>query len=156
MARISDNIEDFILSTLGSSPHVNLSRNDLAHYFNCAPSQINYVLTTRFNINRGFVIESQRGGGGYIRIVKLQPNNNNYLLHVVDNVLKSEISFRDATYLIGELVAKKVLSQSEATILVNAVSDRALANPIKMEDKLRSNILKHALIGLIKSKQDGN
>ena len=156
MARISDNIEDFILSTLGSSPHVNLSRNDLAHYFNCAPSQINYVLTTRFNINRGFVIESQRGGGGYIRIVKLQPSNDNYLLNVIDNVLKDEISFRDASYLIGELVAKNILSKDQAMLLLHAVSDRALANPIKMEDKLRSNILKNALIGLVKSKQGVN
>ena len=70
MPNVSDIIEEFILSTMGNSDDINLSRNELAGFFNCAPSQINYVLTTRFNLNRGYVIQSQRGGGGFIKIVK--------------------------------------------------------------------------------------
>lgn len=148
MNRISDNIEDFILSTLGENAHINLSRNDLAHYFNCAPSQINYVLTTRFNINRGFVIESQRGGGGYIKVVKLQSSGSDYLMRVLDDVIKDEISFKDATFVLEDLVSKGFISSEQSRILLYAVQDKALVNPIKMENRLRANILRNALVNL--------
>ena len=85
MASRSDIIEQFILNTLAGSSFIELSRNDLAKFFDCAPSQINYVLNTRFTVNRGFVVESQRGGGGYIKVVKVQDNNSNFL----QNALKS-------------------------------------------------------------------
>ena len=66
MSAISDSIEKFILTLLGEDDAIELQRNELAHYFSCAPSQINYVLATRFNLGRGYAIESRRGGGGYI------------------------------------------------------------------------------------------
>ena len=155
MPKVSDIIENFILSTLGSSQDVNLSRNDLAEYFNCAPSQINYVLTTRFNINRGFVIESQRGGGGYIRLVRINFDNN-YLKEILDNRLNGEISYKDATYLLSDLCNKGFISNEQTRALVYAVSDKALANPIKLEGKLRANILKNALINIFKEKENNN
>jgi len=65
MATISDLIEQFIKSLMGESDTINISRNELAQYFDCAPSQINYVLATRFSFEHGFVIESRRGGGGF-------------------------------------------------------------------------------------------
>ena len=68
MANISETIEQFIIATLGENDSVDISRNSLAEYFSCAPSQINYVLDTRFTIDRGFVKESKRGGSGYIKI----------------------------------------------------------------------------------------
>ena len=76
---ISDIIEEFIKSSLDDDDFIELSRNDLAKFFSCVPSQINYVLNTRFTLNRGFVVESQRGGNGYIKLVKITDNNNNFL-----------------------------------------------------------------------------
>ena len=93
MATISDVIENFILSTLGQNNDLNLSRNELADYFNCAPSQINYVLTTRFNLNRGFIIQSQRGGGGYIRIVRIKNFDNNYIHKVINSSIRNSYEF---------------------------------------------------------------
>ncbi len=71
MANISDIIEQFILKSLGEDDSVDISRNELANFFSCAPSQINYVLETRFTVDRGFVKESRRGGGGFIKISKI-------------------------------------------------------------------------------------
>ena len=87
MANVSDIIENFILSTMGNATDINLSRNELADFFNCAPSQINYVLTTRFNLNRGYIIQSQRGGGGFIKIVKLKDFDNHYIYKIIDETL---------------------------------------------------------------------
>jgi len=150
VANISDVIESFILSTMGSSNNINLSRNELADYFNCAPSQINYVLTTRFNINRGFIIQSQRGGGGFIRLVKIQDYDNNYISRIIENNLNSGITEKNALYLIEDLVEKEFLTQEQAKILMYSVTDKSLSNPIKMEDMLRANIIKNVLINTLR------
>ena len=76
---VSDMIEEFIMSSLDDDNFIELSRNDLAKFFSCVPSQINYVLNTRFTVNRGFVVESQRGGGGYIKVTRVQDNDENFL-----------------------------------------------------------------------------
>ena len=153
MSKVSDTIEDFILSTLGNSPNVNLSRNDLAQFFGCAPSQINYVLTTRFNLNRGFVVESQRGGGGYIRLVKINLTND-YLKHILDTTLSNPISYKDACFLLDSLCQKKILTPQEARTLSFAITDKALSSPVKMEDKMRANILKNAIISITNNKEN--
>ena len=74
MANISDVIEQFLLDSLGEDDSLELSRNELANYFSCAPSQINYVLATRFTPDRGYAIISKRGGGGGIRVIAFYPN----------------------------------------------------------------------------------
>jgi transcriptional regulator CtsR len=153
MATVSDGIEKFILSNMGKDNFINLSRNELAGFFNCAPSQINYVLTTRFNINRGFIIQSRRGGGGFIRLVKIQNFDNNYIYKLIDENLSHEISYKNALYLIEDLVGKHFLTPSQANIISYAISDRALACPIKVDGILRSGILKNVLINLMKEKQ---
>ncbi len=153
MATISDVIENFILSTLGTSSDLNLSRNELADYFNCAPSQINYVLTTRFNLNRGFIIQSQRGGGGYIRIVRIKDFDDNYIHKVIDSI-KDEITFNDARFVLEDLKNKKFITVLQANTLLYAITDRALTNPIKLEGKLRANILKNVILNILKEKEN--
>lgn len=153
MATISDVIENFILSTLGTNNDLNLSRNELAGYFNCAPSQINYVLTTRFNLNRGFIIQSQRGGGGYIRIVRIKDFDDNYIHKVIDSI-GDEINFNEARFILEDLMNKKFLTPSQAKTVLYAVSDKALTNPIKLEGKLRANILKNVFINILKEKEN--
>ena len=80
---ISDIIEEFIMNSLDDGQFIELSRNDLAKFFSCVPSQINYVLNTRFTVNRGFVVESQRGGGGYIKVVRVQDNADNFFHEIL-------------------------------------------------------------------------
>ncbi len=150
MQNISNIIEEFILSTMGEDNTINLSRNDMAEYFNCAPSQINYVLTTRFNINRGYVIQSQRGGGGFIRIYRIEDFDENYVHKIIDEKLNEPISYRDAMYIIEDLERKKFIKPEQVSIISYALSPKALTTPVKMEEQLRVNILKNILINIIK------
>lgn len=149
MQNISNIIEQFILSTMGEDDSLNLSRNELAQFFNCAPSQINYVLQTRFNLNRGFIVESQRGGGGYIRVYKIIDYDNSYIKHVIDTKLDKPISFKDAMFILEDLNEKDFVSQEQVKTISYAISPKALSMPVKLEDNVRSSILKNILINLI-------
>ena len=150
MSNISDIIEQFILEQIEDSGEINLSRNELANFFNCVPSQINYVLSTRFTFPRGFITESRRGGGGYIKIIKLDYNKDNYLETLITDTIQDEISLSEATQLINGLHERDFLTDREYGIVMSAISNKALINPIKMENKLRANILKNILVNIIK------
>ena len=142
MANISDMIEDFIIDTLGEDEQLDISRNELASFFNVAPSQINYVLSTRFTYARGFLTESKRGGGGHITI--LRAADEAWDRSVVDR-LKDPIDYKSACYIIDELCSKKKLNTSESQLLKAAISPMALSNPFKLENQLRSQILRRIL-----------
>ena len=92
----SNNIEQFIKTLLNedSNPSIELARNDLANYFSCSPSQINYVLQTRFNVEKGYVIESKRGGGGCITIFKISSDP----AETIPSILKAMEQERDISY----------------------------------------------------------
>lgn len=149
MNSISDIIEKFILDTIKQDEEVALSRNELANFFGCSPSQINYVLSTRFTLDRGFDVTSQRGGGGYIRLVRVSEDS---LVSTVLNRLKKPIDYLGAKHILENLVYNGVLDEAEADVLSLAVSDKALSNPINNEDYLRSQILKNVLINLKRGK----
>lgn len=146
---ISDVIEEFIKSSLDDDDFIELSRNDLAKFFSCVPSQINYVLNTRFTINRGFVVESQRGGAGYIKVMKMQDNDDNFL----KNALKTchePLNFIQASQLLDNMKEKKIISQREEDLIKSTISVKALNNPINIDNTLRSNILSQVIIELMK------
>lgn len=145
MSNISDIIEEFLINTLGDDNYLDISRNDLANYFNVAPSQINYVLSTRFNYERGFMTESKRGGGGYITIMRTDTKNSTWLNGIIDR-LNEDIDYRTACYIIGSAVERKVLTSSEAEIIKTALSPNALSNPFKLENHLRAQILQRILL----------
>ena len=149
MANISDIIENFILDQLAEYNELNLSRNDLASYFNVAPSQINYVLSTRFTFPRGFITESRRGGGGYIKLTRLNMNNDD-VLGVINDILKDGIDYVSSVQLLDNLYEKQLITDREREMLKSALSDKALRNPVNNNDVLRSNILKEVLINIIK------
>ena len=149
MSNISDIIEEFLMQTMGDANTIDISRNDLANYFNVAPSQINYVLTTRFNFERGYMTESKRGGGGHITISKAKGNTDEWLDSVLNKTLKNEIDYRNSIYLLEELVDRDILNKDEADILQSSLSNNALNNPFKVENKLRANIIKKVIIDKI-------
>ncbi len=146
---ISDLIEEFIISSLDDDDFIELSRNDLAKFFSCVPSQINYVLNTRFTPSRGFVIESQRGGSGYIKVIKMQNNNDNYLKNVLE-ISKKPMNSMQANQLVDELEARGIITLHEADIIKSATNTRALNNPFNLDNVLRSNILNQIIIELMK------
>ena len=150
MSNISDIIEQFILDQIDEFGEINLSRNELANFFKCAPSQINYVLSTRFTSPRGFITESRRGGGGYIKLIRLNLNKDDYLENLITSTIQDEISYNEAEQLAEGLIERGVISEREYDIVMSAISNKALSNPIKMENKLRANILKNILVNIIK------
>lgn len=146
--RLSDSIESFIKTMLTQEePEVELRRNELAEYFGCAPSQINYVLATRFTPNDGYVIESRRGGGGFIRIVRVCHSGGQKLMYLIQERIGSAIGEQDAVRLIGQLLQDKQITGPEAGIMRAAVSDQALAVPMPepMKDALRARCLRSML-----------
>ena len=145
---ISDIIESFIQEALSDENYVELQRNELANRFGCVPSQINYVISTRFTNERGYIVESRRGGGGGITIKKISVSNSNPIMHIINSV-GSEIDYPTAKVLLGNLVDYKVISPREALIMCSAVTDTELNLPKSVSGPLRANILKSMLINLV-------
>jgi transcriptional regulator CtsR len=119
---LTDEIARFIENMLAEAGGcIEICRNDLAGKIGCVPSQINYVITSRFTPDRGYVIESRRGGGGYIRIIKKQFHKNEYLMHFIQAV-GNEISAENAAVFIGNLEGHGVVTPREAAIIAAAAS----------------------------------
>ena len=152
MSKISDLIEEFILEQLDDTEYINLSRNELANFFNCAPSQINYVLSTRFTEPRGFIIESHRGGGGYIRLARINLDKDDYLTALISDTLIYDIDYPTSIQILNNLCSLGFLTNNEVTILSFAVAPKALAMPLKIENKQRANILKNIVINILRER----
>lgn len=149
--RLSDSIESFIKTLLSQEEtEVELKRNELAEYFNCAPSQINYVLATRFTPDDGYVIESRRGGGGYIRIVRVVQNGSQQLMYLINQRIGDAIGEAEAARLIGQLMQQQLITGAEAEIMRAATSAQATAVPLPepIKDALRARSLKAMLIAV--------
>ena len=84
--RMSDMIEEFIKDLFDEEDEIEIQRNDLAEHFNCVPSQINYVIATRFKPSQGYYVESKRGGGGHIKIKKVNITKSNYFMHIINSI----------------------------------------------------------------------
>lgn len=149
MANISDIIEQFILNTLGDDSTIEISRNSLADYFSCAPSQINYVLETRFSLDKGFSKESKRGGGGFIKISKIDTDHDGLAQMVLENV-GDELTTKRMTQILQRLEREKVINNKESLLIRSALGDEALNVPLMLKDKLRANAFKCVLIQLMK------
>lgn len=150
MANISESIEQFIIATLGDNDSVDISRNSLAEYFSCAPSQINYVLDTRFTVDRGFLKESKRGGSGFIKISRLKnTDENEYLNSLVIESIGEELSAKRMSQICDKLVSDTILSVNEQMMLETALSDESLAMPFTIKDKVRAKAFKNVLLKLM-------
>ncbi|MEX2415123.1 MAG: CtsR family transcriptional regulator [Paenibacillaceae bacterium] len=151
MRNISDIIEQYLKNILHTSPSglVEIQRNDLADQFQCVPSQINYVISTRFSLEKGFVVESKRGGGGYIRIQKVDmPKQNGILEHILRTV-RDQIDQESAEGLIYQLEDAEYVSAREANLLKAAISRDSLLIKLPLRDQVRAIMLKNMLISLL-------
>ena len=154
MANISDIIEQFIIKTLGDDDSVDISRNELANFFSCAPSQINYVLETRFTLDRGFVKESRRGGGGYIKISKINVEDDNYMNNLILESVGDELSYKRLYQILEKLTYEKIITKREADIICASLSDESLAMPFTVKDAIRARSFKNVLTTLLLYKED--
>lgn len=147
--RMSDVIEDFIKELLKEQDeYVEIQRNELAEHFNCVPSQINYVIQTRFKPSQGYYVESKRGGGGHIRIKKVNITKSNYLMHIITN-MGDTITAQEVDIYISNFLSYQIVSEIEAKLLKVATSDNVLLVPQNIKDQLRANIFKNMLLNLV-------
>lgn len=147
--RVSDVIEQFIKDLLKEEQDfIEIQRNELAEYFNCVPSQINYVIQTRFKPSQGYYVESKRGGGGHIRIKKVNITKSNYLMHIVTN-MEDNLTNQEVDIFISNFLSYDIISKTEAKLLKVATSDNVLIIPNEYKDILRANIFKNMLLNLV-------
>ena len=144
---ISDLIAGFIQEELDEANGVlELQRSDLAQRFGCVPSQINYVMSTRFSPEHGYIVESRRGGGGYIRITRVRMDRQTLLMHVI-NSIGDELDGRSAQAILVNLAQSEAVDHAVA---LWAISDSALRSvPKEQRDALRADIMKQILIHLV-------
>lgn len=150
MARLSDIIEDFIkgMFSEANENEILIQRNELANVFDCAPSQINYVLTTRFSSDKGYYVESKRGGGGGIKIIRIDFSKSNYIENMILNNIKDKLSQNEAFQFVNVFWEKGLISDREKNIIKYGISDNTLS-VANDKDRLRSNILKAMLISIL-------
>ena len=124
-------------------------RNDLAAKLGCVPSQINYVITSRFTPERGYVTESRRGGGGYIRIVRVQMTKNEYLMHFF-HAIGTSLSEADAKVYLSRLTEHGIMTEREARIAAQSMAQASLEKcPADKRDEVRADIMRHVLMLLM-------
>ena len=155
MAQLSDSIERFIKELMSEDAHIELRRNELAQHFGCAPSQINYVLATRFSVDHGYIIESRRGGGGYVRIVRMRPREEGNLLDALIKRIGNSIDEETAFAIIQHLLDSKLVTLKEAMLIRAAVGRNALALPVSGKDVLRAAVFKNILIQVFRNAEGG-
>ena len=147
--RLSDSIESFIKDMLDEgSAEVELKRNELAEYFRCAPSQINYVLATRFSPDHGSLTESRRGGGGYIRIVRVVQSGSQRLMYLVNERIGDSLTAEECIRLISQLKEADIVTADEASLMAAAVNSRAMGVPLtdELKNAMRARIMKSMLM----------
>ncbi|HHV95824.1 MAG TPA: CtsR family transcriptional regulator [Clostridiaceae bacterium] len=151
MAVLSDMIEQFIKKMIEEMDGViEIQRNELADYFNCVPSQINYVIDTRFTSERGYYVESRRGGGGHIKIRRINfKEPSSYLMHII-NSLGDSITQQLAEVFIVNLAENNIINEREALLMKAATNDKVLGSLSKTnKDRVRASILKNMLVSLL-------
>ena len=145
--RVSDIIEEFIKELFNNEEEIEIQRNDLAQKFNCVPSQINYVIATRFKPSQGYYVESRRGGGGHITIKKVSNTKSDYIMHIIENIGEA-LQNSEAEILISDFLAYGLVNEKEAKLLRVATSDNVLDIPKEYKDKLRASIFKNMLLNI--------
>ena len=145
--RMSDIIEEFIKELFNDNEKIEIQGNELAEHFNCVPSQINYVISTRFKPSQGYYVESKRGGGGHITIKKLNSQKEDYIMHIINNI-GNEITSNEVDILISDFLTYNIIDKKEAKLLKVATNDNVLRLPKEIKDSVRARILKNMLLNL--------
>lgn len=148
--RMSDIVAQYILEMLDERDgNAEIQRNELASSLGCVPSQINYVITSRFTPEQGYIVESRRGGGGYIRITRINTGKSNAIMHIVNSVGK-RMDKVTAEIMIKNMRQRSIITEETARLLMAAMSERAYLDvPQQYRDYLRASIFKNMLLTLV-------
>ncbi|MDW7668562.1 MAG: CtsR family transcriptional regulator [Bacillota bacterium] len=153
MVKKSEEIEDFLKDMLKQTENnmIEIQRNILAQQFDCAPSQITYVLTTRFKDNKGYIVESRRGGGGSIKIYELKMKSDKQIDELISRSIGESVTKFKAYDILNHLFNKKIITERESQIIKRTISDRALSLiPSENKNPVRAKILKESLLAVVK------
>ena len=150
--RISDLIAQYIIDMLeqdgSSDSSATIKRNELAEALGCVPSQINYVITSRFTPEQGYIVESRRGGGGYIKITRISMDKHTAVLHLMDSI-GDKLDATSASALIKELLTRQMIDLKTAKLMSAVVSENPYRTlPPEHRDELRAAIFKNMLLTL--------
>ena len=154
--KISDMIEAAIREALADCGGcAQIQRNELASQVGCAPSQINYVITTRFSGKNGYIVESRRGGGGCIVITRMNLPKSGYISYVMEQ-LGNSLSYQDAQLLIAELQKRSYLSEREAALIITPLADQYLNYEPPERNRVRCSLFKNMLAARLSGGQQNN
>lgn len=147
---LSNAIARMISDMLEEKSEIEIQRNILAQDLGCVPSQINYVLSSRFTPERGYIVESRRGGGGFIKITRIAYDKDTLLMKVVNSVGEA-IDENTAEAHIMNLLYHELISKEQAKLMLAAVSDSVYKSlPATIREFIRANIFKQMLLSIIK------
>lgn len=146
---LSDLIEQYIMNAIDEEEEVELKRSEIAQEFNCVPSQINYVISTRFIPELGFYVESKRGGNGYIKISRINLSKHDYINDLIQKIGRSMSQSTLDVYL-RELLRYNIIDNKGAVVISAALSEKSLMQVDKVNrDKVRADSFKNILVNLI-------
>lgn len=148
--RMSDLVAQYILEMLDAqNGSAEIQRNELAGNLGCVPSQINYVITSRFTPEQGYIVESRRGGGGYIRISRVKMDNGTALMHII-NSIDDSLDKSTAEAMLTNMLQRQMFSMQTAKVMSTVMSDRTLRN-VEQEkrDTVRADLFKNMLLTIL-------
>ncbi len=156
MKNISDIIEGYLKAIIEeeSKGQIEIKRSEIAEKFQCVPSQINYVINTRFTQDRGYLVESKRGGGGYIRILRVRAHTKADLIEHIINSIENGASESVTEDIVFRLLEEEVITKREAKLLLAALGRNTLNIPLPTRDKIRARLLTAMLLTLKYEKND--
>ena len=154
--RMTDSVVQYILSLLEEEHgSAEFRRNELAETMGCVPSQISYVISSRFTPEQGYLVESRRGGGGYVRIIRIQRANDESSLSVLLRRIGRSIDEDSANAIISQLLESKIVTRNEALLMRAGIAQNALALPVSTKDVLRAAVFRNMVSQAFVNHQKG-
>ncbi|SDK58857.1 CtsR family transcriptional regulator [Sediminibacillus albus] len=143
MSNISDIIESYLKEILQANKQntVEIKRSEIADQFQCVPSQINYVIKTRFTVERGYIVESKRGGGGYIRIIRIKDEDKAKLIDDIIKMIQPTVTQQAAVDILERMLEEELITKREAKMMAGAIDRSTLAFQLPVRDEVRSRIM---------------
>lgn len=146
---MSDIIEAYLKDFLKTKEHIEIRRSDIAEHFDCVPSQINYVINTRFTQEHGYLVESKRGGGGYIRILKVELIDEVDQIDAMLDLIGNQLTQRSGINIIETLIKRDLITEREGTLILSVIEKSVLSSISgEKEQEARAELLKTFLYHL--------
>ena len=148
--RMSDLVAQYILEMLEEQGgNAEIQRNELAGNLGCVPSQINYVITSRFTPEQGYIVESRRGGGGYIKITRATYDRNSIKMHLINSIGQS-INENTCRAHLKNLYESDFIDEKTTKIFLSALTGNAYRDiPREYGDILRASIFKQMILNIL-------